>query len=150
MSDPIFMVADKDGRMHSECLHWEGFPSILWDVTSTAGYPIPPRYVGREFMEMGVTRCQVHMTLLPLPAHPECLILEIKPMGHRLANTWDTATMRALTTFCEQHPVEVTLAPIVLFPVVQDDEPMWLDRVQHMDYLVDFHTQETILTSVRS
>jgi hypothetical protein len=26
---------------------------------------------------------------------------------------------------------------------------MWLDRVQHMDYLVDFHTQETILTSVR-
>jgi hypothetical protein len=44
--------------------------------------------------------------------------------GHRLADTWETAAMRALTTFCEQHPMEVTLAPIGLFPVVQDDDPM--------------------------
>jgi hypothetical protein len=57
--------------------------------------------------------------------------------------------MRALTTFCEQHPVEVTLAPIGLFPAVQDDDPMWLDRLQHMDYLADTHAQETILTSVQ-
>jgi hypothetical protein len=98
---------------------------------------------------MGVTRCQVHMTLLPPPAHPECPVLEIKAMGRRLADTWETASVRALTTFCEQHPVEVTLAPIGLFPAVQDDDPMWLDRVRHMDYLADFHAQETILTSVR-
>jgi 2'-5' RNA ligase len=116
---------------------------------SAAGYPSPPRYVGREFMEMGVTRSQVHMTLLPPPAHPECPALRIKAMGRRLTDTWETAAMRALTTFCEQHPVEVTLAPIGLFPAVKDDDPMWLDRVQHIDYLADFHAQETILTSVQ-
>jgi hypothetical protein len=89
------------------------------------------------------------MILLPPPAHPECPILEIEAMGCCLADTWETTSMKALTTFCERHPMEVTLAPICLFPAVQDDDPMWLDRVQHMDYLVDFHTQETILTSVR-
>jgi hypothetical protein len=57
--------------------------------------------------------------------------------------------MRALTTFCEQYSVEVTLAPFRLFPTIPDDDPMWLDRVQHMHYLMDFHAQETILTSVR-
>jgi hypothetical protein len=45
--------------------------------------------------------------------------------------------------------MEVTLAPIGLFPADQGNDPMWLDRVQHMDYLADFHAQETVLTSVR-
>jgi hypothetical protein len=95
------MVVDEDGCMHSECLHWEGFPSILWDIMSAAGYPSPPHYVGREFMEMGVTRCQVHMTLLPPPAHLGCPALEMEAMGRRFADTWETAAMRALNTFCE-------------------------------------------------
>jgi hypothetical protein len=98
---------------------------------------------------MGVTRRQVHMTLVPPPAHPECPALEIEAMGHCFADTWETAAMRALTTFCEPHPMEVTLAPIGLFPAVQDDDPMWLDRMQHMDYLADFRNQESTLTSVR-
>jgi hypothetical protein len=70
--------------VHSECLHWEGFPSILWDVMSAVGYPSPPRYVGREFVELGVTWCQVHMTLLLPPAHPECPTSEIEAIGHTL------------------------------------------------------------------
>jgi hypothetical protein len=80
MADPVVMVMDENGCVHSECLHWEGFPFILWDVMSAAGYPIPPRYVGQEFVEMGVTRCQVHMTLLPPLAHPKCPVMEIKAM----------------------------------------------------------------------
>jgi hypothetical protein len=67
-------------------------------------------------------------------------------MGRRLADTWETTAMKALTTFCEQHPLEITLVPIGLFPAVRDDNPMWLDRVPHMDYLADFSAQETMLT----
>jgi hypothetical protein len=44
-------------------------------------------YVGQEFMEMGVTWCQVHMTLLPPPAHPECPAFEIEAMGHCVTDT---------------------------------------------------------------
>jgi hypothetical protein len=57
--------------------------------------------------------------------------------------------MRALTTFCEQRPVEVTLAPIGLFPADHNDDPMWLDWLPHMDYLAEFCAQETVLTFVR-
>jgi hypothetical protein len=46
MANPVLMVVDKEGHAHSACLHWEGFPSILWGVLSTAGYPNPPLYVG--------------------------------------------------------------------------------------------------------
>jgi hypothetical protein len=101
IADPVVMGVDEEGCVQSECLHWEGLPSILWDVLSAAGYPSPPRYMGREFMEMGVTWCQVHMTLLPPPAHPECPALEIEAMSCHLVDTWETAAMRALTTFCE-------------------------------------------------
>ncbi|RLM69889.1 uncharacterized protein C2845_PM17G09110 [Panicum miliaceum] len=57
--------------------------------------------------------------------------------------------MRALTTFCAQCPEAVTLTPIGLFPAAQDNDPFWLNRIQHSQYLVDFHAQETIETSVR-
>jgi hypothetical protein len=64
MADPVVMVVDEDGRMHSECLHWEGFPSILWDVTSATGYPIPPRYVGRVAEPTWIIPVQVRKSTL--------------------------------------------------------------------------------------
>ena len=36
-----WLVVDEHGNFASECLHWEGFPSILWDVMRDAGYPSP-------------------------------------------------------------------------------------------------------------
>ncbi|RLN07134.1 hypothetical protein C2845_PM11G16050 [Panicum miliaceum] len=57
--------------------------------------------------------------------------------------------MRALTIFCAQCPEAVTLTPIGLFPAAQDNDPFWLNRVQHSQYLVDFHAQKTIETSAR-
>ncbi|RLN41176.1 uncharacterized protein C2845_PM01G44810 [Panicum miliaceum] len=149
MAEPVAMMVDEDGRVHSQCLHWEGFPSILWDVLRTAGYLIPPRYAGLEFAENGVTQCRVNVTIFPHPLHPEWPALEIEAVGRRLADTWELAAMRALTTFCAQRPEVVTLAPIGLFPAAQDNDPFWLNRVQHSQYLVDFHAQETIETSVR-
>jgi len=51
MAAPALLVFDEDGRAHSECTHWQGFSSILWEVIRDAGYPSPPRYVGEEFLE---------------------------------------------------------------------------------------------------
>ena len=71
MAAPALLVFDEDGRAHSECTHWEGFPSILWEVMCDAGYPSLPHYVGDEFHEMVVARCRVHRTHAPhpFPAH---------------------------------------------------------------------------------
>ena len=78
------MVFDAEGRAHSECLHWDGFPSILWDMLRQAGYPCPPRYVGGEFEEMGLTCCRVRLTHAPHPIEALWPSLEAEVMGTAL------------------------------------------------------------------
>ena len=67
MDDPVLVVVDKQGHFHSACLHWDGMPCLLWEILSAAGYPHPPLYEGFNFIEMGVQRYTVMMTI---PQHP--------------------------------------------------------------------------------
>jgi hypothetical protein len=53
--------------------------------------------------------------------------------------------MKALTIFCEQHPLEVILAPVGLFLAVNESDPLWLDRLAHLGHLVDQVPIETIV-----
>lgn len=78
MVDPILMMVDEEGLVHSVCLHWEGFPSILWEVLNIASYPNPPLYVGREFVDMGVRQCRVNMTIPQHPLNPRWPAIEIE------------------------------------------------------------------------
>ena len=117
MAAPPFMVFDENQRAHSACLHWEGFPSILWDVMCNAGYIRPLRDVGEEFQEMGVARCRVHLTHEPHPVHAHWVSLELEAVGHRLQDTWELAAMRALTRFCTANYSAIMIAPIGLFPI---------------------------------
>ena len=91
MADPVSMVIDAQGNYVSECLHWEGFPLILWEVLSAAGYAHPPQYVGHEFDKDGVTRCRLNFTLVAHPVHPEWPVLIFDVLGHRLEDTWELA-----------------------------------------------------------
>jgi hypothetical protein len=149
MAGPVLKVVDEEGHVHSACLHWESFLSILWGVLSAAGYPNPPLYVGQEFMEMGVHRCHVRMTIPQHPLNPVWLAIENEVVGHRLIDSWEAAAMKALTTFCEQHPLEVILARDGLFPAVSESDPSWLDRLAHLGHLVDQIIIETKVFSVR-
>ena len=81
------MAFDTEGRAHSACIHWEGFPSILWEVMRDAGYPSPPCYVGEEYLERGVVRCRVRMTHTPHPFLAHWSSLELEVVGHRLLDT---------------------------------------------------------------
>jgi hypothetical protein len=137
MDDPVLMVVDEEGHAHPTCLHWEGFPSILWGVLSAAGYLNPPLYVGQQFMETGVRRCRVRITISQHPLNPTWLAIETEVVGHHLIDLWEAAAMKAITTFCEQHPLEVILAPARLFPAVSESNPVWLDRLAHLGHLVD-------------
>ena len=149
MAAPALLVFNEDGRAHYECTHWQGFPSILWEVMRDAGYPSPPRYVGEEFHEMGVARCHVHMTHAPHPFPAHWASLELEVVGHRLVDTWEIAAMRALNKFCEKNYAAVTLAPIGLFPAEQPNDPNWLSRVGHTGYLQQNRAAETISMSVK-
>jgi hypothetical protein len=47
---------DHEGHAHTDALHWEGFPHLLWESLQIFGYDVPPRYDGYEFVEAGVPR----------------------------------------------------------------------------------------------
>jgi hypothetical protein len=46
-----------DTHFSSDFLSREGFPSILWEVLSSADYPTPPLYTVQLYEEHRVPRC---------------------------------------------------------------------------------------------
>ena len=105
-------MVDEQGHIHSACLHWEGMPSLLWEMLSTAGYQEPPLYDGFEFVEAGVRRCLVVMTIPQHPLNPQWLPIVTQVIGHRLLDSWELAATTALTTFCDQHPFGGSANPV--------------------------------------
>ena len=53
-------------------------------------------------------------------------------IGHRLLDIWETTAMRALITFCSQHPLEVLLSAFGLFPAHDPADPLWRDRMANV------------------
>ncbi|KAG2564735.1 hypothetical protein PVAP13_7NG044689 [Panicum virgatum] len=134
MAAPTQVVSIAADFAHSDCrLEREGFPRILWIVLGAVGYPTPPQYLGREYVERGVPRCRVHLVVAPHPLHLEWQPLELEVFGYRLADTRESAAQRALTTFC---------APWV-------DDPDWLLRFQSSQALVAAMPTESAYTFVR-
>jgi hypothetical protein len=72
----------------------------------------------------------------------------MKASQHFVSSThWRLFWLQLGSTFCEQHPLEVILAPAGLFLAVSESDPLWLDRLAHLDHLVDQSPVETILFS---
>ena len=105
MADCHNVFWDEDGCAHTDCLYSECFPRILWDTLRIFHYPDPPRYKGRQFSEDGVQKSRVTMTI---PQHPtlEWPPIEIEVVGYRFVDAFETAALKAITTFCEHHPDE--------------------------------------------
>jgi hypothetical protein len=71
MAFPVFHEFDADGKIRTNGLHWEGFPRLVWEALSAAGYLTPPTYEVKEFEHHGVPRCRVIVTVLPHPDHAD-------------------------------------------------------------------------------
>ena len=60
--------------------------------------PDPPQYMGCQFYDYGVQKNRVTMTI---PQHPtlEWPPIEIEVIGYRLVDAFETAALKAITTF---------------------------------------------------
>jgi len=147
MADMQQIYWDEDGFAHSDCLYWEGFPWILWETLRTFHYTEPPRYKGKEFEEDGVALCSATMVI---PHHPtlDWPAIEIEVVGHRLVDAFDAAALKAITTFCEQHPQEVAAYPIGLFPTVFEHDAEGKFRTTHFAHLLGDDVVEETFRSV--
>ena len=74
--------------------------------------------------------------------------IEIEVVGYCLVDAFETAALKAITTFCEHHPNEVAAYPIGLFPAVSVGNTEWL-RTTHFGHLVGDVADETIQAVVR-
>ena len=131
----VQVMMDAQGHVHSACLHWDRLPHHLWELLSADGYPQPPLYEGHDFMESGVRRCSMTMVILQHPLNGwEPIVTQV--IRHRLLDTWETTAMRAMTTFCSLHPLEVVLSAFGLFPAHDPADPLWRDRMANVDTVV--------------
>jgi hypothetical protein len=48
-------------------------------------------------------------------------------------DTTEAAALKTLTTFCGYHPLEMVMHPMGLFPAEKRDDPMWCNRVSHVN-----------------
>jgi hypothetical protein len=140
---------DSAEHAHTNALHWEGFPRLLWESLQMFGYTEPPSYDGVEYDEEGIPRCRVKMTVPPHPTLSLWQPIEVNVIGHRLAETFEAAAMEAIRIFCNQHPEEVVGHPIGLFPAIDSRDLEWTFRVTYFDHLLGSLAGETLCTAVR-
>jgi hypothetical protein len=113
-----------DTRFSSDYHSHEGFPSILWEVLSSAGYPTPPLYTVQLYEEHRVPHCRVWLTLEAHPLQTSWRSLDSETIGFRADDTIEAAAMKTLTTFYGYHPLEMVMHPLGLFPAKKRDDLM--------------------------
>jgi hypothetical protein len=141
---PIYEI-DADGTIRTDALHWEGFPRILWETLSEVGYTTPPMYEVVSFWDQGVPYARTTATVLPHPEHPEWADLSMMFFAHRSVKSVESAAMRILHTFCEQHPDEVMLTTLGLFPAMDPLNPAWRERISLTDVLLTTDPPEVVV-----
>jgi hypothetical protein len=107
MAAPSNFFWDPAEHLHTNALHWEGFPRLLWESLRSLLYTEPPQYDAVEYQEEGVRRCRVRMAIPQHPFRSQCQPIEVDVVGHHIVDTIEGAALEAIYLFCNQHPREV-------------------------------------------
>jgi hypothetical protein len=129
MDDYPYATLRVDRWFHCDGLHHPGFPTLLRDVLHRFGYMGTSAYRGHPYHLFGRGGCKVHVDI---PAHPFDLTMMAWFTTDRvddLDNTLARAAHEALTEFCERHLPVLDGTTITLFPVRNEDNVVWSERV---------------------
>ena len=75
---------DCAGHTHTNGLHWEGFPCLLWESLQLFCYTEMPQYDCFTYTAEGVTHCIVKMTIPQHPFRAHWQPIEIEAFGTAL------------------------------------------------------------------
>jgi hypothetical protein len=145
MAQPPIYEIEVVGTIRTDALHWEGFPRILWEILSEVGYTTPPLYEVVSFWDQGVPYARSTATVLPHPEHPEWADLRMMFFAHRGVESVESAAMRILHTFYEQHPDEVMLTTLGLFPAMDPIDSALRERISLTDMLLTTDPPEVVV-----
>jgi hypothetical protein len=117
----------------------------LWETLSEVGYTTPPLYEVVSLWDQGVPYARTTETVPPHPEHPEWENLSMLFFAHRGVELVKFAAMRILHTFCEQHPDEVMLTALGLFPAMDPLDLPWCEHMSLTDVLLTTDPPEVIV-----
>jgi hypothetical protein len=117
----------EDGSLCSMGQHLLRFPRMLYGTLLHLGHNGDvPVYRGRMFKAHGQDMCEVSVTLSLSPIEPwGTTIVDVE-----LDEKVEQAAHVALTALCESHLDDTATMPIALFPICEQEEPMWRQCLQ--------------------
>jgi hypothetical protein len=110
-------------------LHRPGFPTLFRDVLHHFGHTGTPVYHGRPYREFGHGRCEVHVDVPAHPSDPGMTAWFTTVIGDDLDGTLERAGHQALMEFSEYHLSGVVGTAITLFPVQNEGNTAWSERL---------------------
>ncbi len=114
-----------DGSLCSTSQHRSGFPRVLYDALRQLGYDgDAPVYRGRMSMAHGPDKCEVNV-VIPLNLMEPWMATVI---GVELDETVEQTAQVALTSLCEARLADTAAMPITLFPIRNQENPVWKQR----------------------
>jgi hypothetical protein len=129
MDNYPYVTITEDGSLCSMGQHHRGFPRLLYDAQLHLGHNGDvPIYRGRRSKARGQDWCEVSVTLPLSPTKPWGTTV----IGVELDETVEQAAHVALTTLCESRLDDIAVMPIALFPICEQEEPMWRQQLQDM------------------
>jgi hypothetical protein len=117
----------------------------LWETLSEVGYTTPPLYEVVSFWDQVVPYARTTTTVLPHPEHPEWADLSMMFFAHSGVESVESAAMRILHAFCEQHLDEVMLTTLGLFPTMDPLGPASRQRMSLTDVLLMMDPPEVVV-----
>jgi hypothetical protein len=121
----------EDGSLCSTGQHRPGFPRVMYDTLRQLGYNRDaPVYRGRMSMAHGQDKCEVNVVIPLNPTKPWMVTV----IGVELDETVEQTTQVALTSLCETRLADTTAMPIALFPIRNQEDPVWKHHLEAMSY----------------
>jgi hypothetical protein len=118
---PHFSLTE-DGRLVSMGQHHTGFPRVLYDTVICLGYNRDvPLYRCSLSKDHGLDVCEVSLMVPLNPTEPWMGTV----VGSELDSTVEQMTLVALTSLCESRLATPIKMPIMLFPIHNQEDPMW-------------------------
>jgi hypothetical protein len=123
---PHITIAE-DGSLCSTGQHRLGFPRVLYDVLRQLAYNgDAPVYRGHMSMAHGQDKCEVNVVIPLNPMEPWIATV----IGIELDETVKQTAQVALTSLCETHLADTAAMSILLFPIRNQEDPVWKQRLE--------------------
>jgi hypothetical protein len=116
-----------DGSLCSMGQHRPGFLRVLYDALRQLGYNgDAPVYRSRMSMTHGQDKCEVNVVIPLNPMEPGMTTV----IGVELDEIVEQTAQVALSSLCETHLADTAVMPIVLFPIRNQEDPVWKQRLE--------------------